>query len=158
MLDLLLGAGERGLVLDLPVGGPAPQLVEQVGVALLAADRLDEQPPTVAGVDHERDRAARVADHRLEAVRLDPGRPQALADRRGRGPATRRANGQMDAGGHRPAERGAAEHVSGRCTPAYIRPSATSQTSHQAARRAGRGSQGPAAVASAAATATWPEG
>ncbi len=64
VLHRLLGGGERGLVLDLPERGPAPELVEQVGVALLTADRLDEQPLAVAGAGDEGDGAASVGPGR----------------------------------------------------------------------------------------------
>jgi hypothetical protein len=111
VLHRLLGSGERGLVLDLPERGPAPQLVEQVGVALLPADRLDEEALAVAGADDERDRAAGVAPHRVNAVRVDPGRQQTLADGGGGGWAGWCARGQVDGGGDRPAEGGPADHV-----------------------------------------------
>jgi hypothetical protein len=75
VLHRLLGGRERTLVLDLPVHRPAPQLVEQVGVALLPADRLDEPLLAVAGADDEGVGAAGVGPHRLDADRLDPGRP-----------------------------------------------------------------------------------
>ena len=78
VLDRLLGGRERGLVLDSPERRPAPQLVEQVGVALLTADRLDEPPLPVARPDDEGDGTAGVRCRRVDRHRLDPGRAQAV--------------------------------------------------------------------------------
>jgi hypothetical protein len=51
VLDLLLGRDERGLVLDVAQNDVPPQLEQQVGIAVVAVDGLDDQPPPTRGAD-----------------------------------------------------------------------------------------------------------
>ncbi len=78
MLDRLEERGRGPRVTHVAQPGEAVDPVQQVGVPLIRAESLDEQPPAVVGGRHERPRALRV--HRGRGDR---------ADRQARGPQRR---------------------------------------------------------------------
>ena len=73
VLDLALGRRERRFVLELAVHQRAPRLEQRVGVALLAADDLDEQLVTALGGHEERSGAPCVDRGRRHRDRAEPG-------------------------------------------------------------------------------------
>ena len=76
VFDLPLGGRERSFVLEVAKGEPPPDPEQQVGVALLAAERLHEQPSTAGHRDEERRRPARVDAGRRHGGTAQPHLPQ----------------------------------------------------------------------------------
>lgn len=117
VLDLAFGARHRRLVLDLAVEEEAGRLEQQVRVALVTAERLDEDGAAVAGDRSEGNRAAgigfeRLGDRLVQAAACEPG-----SDLRRRGDVVRGAACEVDGAADRPAEGRPGDDVEGKWAP-----------------------------------------
>jgi hypothetical protein len=141
-------------VADVAQPGEPVRPVEQVGVPLIGAEGLDEQPPPVIGDGHERPRTLRDDPGRLDGGDGQRAGPQRGRDPLGSDPSVRHAEYDQRPRRRSPRETNARTSSAGRTVPVTSRAVSAAPSAIHAVRRQGRLSHGAAATVTAAAAAS----